>query len=107
MGTELRFPKSRNPSNGRIDIDSAFLGYEIVVVPFAGKGDVAVDLAMKVTLRELNKEGELLENTIKLPEFHESGMESRMIVTSGKTVCFGEFTKLDGRRVMIVGKVFR
>ena len=107
MGKDFRFPKSLNPANGRVDIGEEFLGYEIIVVPFAGSGDIAVDVALKVIHRELSKEGELTDEGVTLPEFHESKMESRMIVTSGKTVCFGEFTKRNGRKVMIVGTVLR
>ena len=107
MGKDVRYLKSRNPQDGRIETDQAFLGYEILVVPFAGEGDIAVDVALKLTLREMLREGELTENGLKLPQFDEEVMKVRQIVTSGKSVCFGELARKDGRRVMIVGKVIR
>ena len=107
MGQEVRYPKSRNTQNGRIETGQAFLGYEILVVPFAGEGDIAVDVALKLTLREMLSEGELTEEGVKLPQFDEEVMKARQVVTSGKSVCFGELARKDGRRVMIVGKVMR
>jgi hypothetical protein len=107
MGKDVRYLKSRNPHDGRIETDQAFLGYEILVVTFAGEGDIAVDVALKLTLREMLREGELTENGLKLPQFDDVEMKVRQIVTSGKSVCFGELARKDGRRVMIVGKVIR
>ena len=107
VGQDLRYPKSRNPVDGRIETDQAFLGYEILFVPFAGEGDIAVDVAMKLILREMLTEGELTEKGVKLPQFDEQIIKVRQIVTSGKTVCFGELERRDGRRVMIVGQVMR
>lgn len=107
IGKELRYPKDQNPANGRISTGSEFVGYEILVVPFAGKGDIAVDVALKIIFRELTKPGELTDEGVILPGFYETQLESRMIVTSGKTVYFGELTMKDGRKVMVVGTVVR
>ena len=107
IGKEIRYPKDQNPVNGRIQTGQQFLGYDILVVPFAGKGDIAVDVALKINFHELIKPGDLTKEGVVLPSFYETSLESRMIVTSGKTVCFGELTKRNGRKVMVIGTVFR
>ena len=107
IGKEIRYPKEQHPVNGRIQTGQQFLGYEILVVPFAGKGDIAVDVALKINFHELVKPGDLTEEGVVLPSFYETSLESRMIVTSGKTVCFGELTKMNGRKVMVIGTVIR
>jgi hypothetical protein len=105
VGKEIRYPASRDPSTGRIIIGQKFIGYEILAVPQAGDGDIAVDMAVQVLLREMPETGEFGDRFIVAPKFVESLMRSRPVIIPGKSISFGELEKGDGTRVMVIGKV--
>ena len=105
VGREFNYPVSRDKITGRIQIGQKFLGYEILAVPQAGEGDIAVDMAVQVVLREMLDAGELEKETLKLPKFIESRLRARPVLIPGKSICFGELEKGDGTKVMVIGRI--
>lgn len=105
VGKEFNYPVSRDKATGRIQIGQKFLGYEILAVPQAGEGDIAVDMAVQVVLREMQDAGELGKDTLRLPRFLEFRLRARPVLIPGKSICFGELEKGDGTRVMVIGRI--